>query len=386
MRRLLTAGIALALLVVLSPTAAAAPRLVCGATITKSTKLKADLTCPTGTALQVVPDGAAVVLDLGGHKVRGSGSGTGIVISGSSDPDAPVIVRHGSVKGFATGIAVSYAPGSRVKDVSVTGPGRTEAGSIGVRVRTSPDWLLDDVTVKGFATGVLLDAAHDGLLRDSTLSGNGTGAYLSPSVFRLTVQDSRILSNDQGLELSQSSMTLLHSEVARNGTGISLFQSGATVRDSTIKDNDTGVWGNSYGSGFTLADSTVRGNGVGVQLVRFGLRGPDNAIEGSTIKDNDGPGLVVDLVDGERTPALRIEHNRFLDNGDTPSDVGVPDVADQGAAVRVAENGGSVVVADNQARRNGGIGIDVVGATDGGDNTARGNDGSVQCRGVVCRR
>jgi hypothetical protein len=382
-RRIVLLGLAVVLLGLMAPTAQAAPRLACGAVVTTSTKLKADLVCPTGTALRIEPDGAPVVLDLGGHEVRGTDVGIAASAGGTS---GAVTVRNGAVTGFSTGISVAYAPGTRIEDVELVGPGRAAAGSVGVAVKASPAYVLDDATVKGFRTGLQVQAGDGGRISGSTLSRNGTAVSLTPSVYSLTVSRSRIRDNDQGFALSQSAMTVVRSQVSRNGVGISLFQSSATIRRTTIADNGTGIDGYSFESRINLSDSTVRSNGTGVRLLDYGLRGTANVIEGNTIKDNDGAGLVLDLTRSLGAPALTIADNRFLDNGDDPVDAGVAGVSDQGLAVRVAEGAGSVVVTDNQARRNAGIGIDAVGVTDGGGNTARGNGGSTQCVGVVCAR
>ncbi|GAA3555107.1 hypothetical protein GCM10022197_07830 [Microlunatus spumicola] len=229
-------------------------------------------------------------------------------------------------------------------------------------------------------------SADGGQLSRSTLSANGTAVSLTPTVHTFTAERSRIRDNDRGFALSQSAMTLLDSQVTRNGIGIRLFQSGATVRSSTIAGNDTGIDGSADASNIDLSGSVVRANGVGVRLLGFGLRGAANAIESNTFKGNGGPGLVVDLEHSNAGAALRIAENTFVDNGAAPVEVGLPGVSDQGAAIRVAADDASVVVSDNQARGNAGIGIDVVGATDGGGNTARDNDGSSQCVGVVCGR
>lgn len=385
MGRVVSTAIVVALLMLMSPAAQAAPRLQCGALVTKSTKLTADLTCPTGVALQVETDGAAIVLDLGGHQVKSSGAEVGIRAA-QRDGSGTVTVRNGSVKGFATGISLTRAPGTSVKHVTVSGPGSTTPATVGVTVSASPGYALDHVTIKGFRRGLQVQAGDGGRVRDSTLSGNGIAVALTPTVLSLTVVRSRISDNEQGFGLSQSAMTLVDSKVTRNGVGISLFQSRATIRDSRIADNGTGIYGESNDSGLQLSGSTVRDNGTGVRLVGFGLRGADNVIERNTIADNGGPGLVVDLAQNRGAPALRIAGNRFLDNGAAPVDAGIPDVSDQGAAIRVPVDAASVVVADNDARRNAGIGIDAVGASDGGGNTARSNDGALQCRGVVCGR
>ena len=384
MRRIVVLGVAVALLSLSGPAAQAAPRLACGAVITQSTRLQHDLVCPTGPALQIEPDGAPVVLDLGGHTVRGTG--TGIVV-GPTGASTPVTVRNGAVTGFSAAVSLTYAPGTRLQDVKLVGPGRTATGSAGVAPKASPGYVLDHVDVSGFTNGLLVVAADGGRVSGSTFSGNGTAVALTPSVYSLDVVRSRVRDNDQGFALSQSTMTLVDSEVSRNGVGLSLFQSGVTVRRTTIAHNRTGIVGSSSQSRIDLTASTVRSNGAGVLLVGYGLRGTNNLIEGNSFRGNGGPGLVVDL--DERNPAtasLKISDNRFRNNGATPVDVGVAGVSDQGLAVRAGMNSVSVVVADNQARRNAGIGIDAVGVVDGGGNTARGNGGATQCVGVVCSR
>lgn len=386
MRRIVLVGIIIALLQLMSPTAQAAPRLQCGDVVTKSTKLRADLTCASGPALRVVSDGRAIVLDLHGHTLSGS-TGTGVWVDGPGASTGRVTVRHGRVTGFPTGIELSRSPGARVEDLTVTGPGKDSDQTVGVMVEETPEYLLDDVTITGFHLGLEVQVGDGGRVRSSTLSGNGTGVLLVPTVRTLTVRKSRITDNDWGFRLSQSAMTVLDSRVSHNQTGIQLFQSGATVRGTTISDNGTGVFGYSNDSNIALSDSTVRSNGVGVQLVGFGVRGTTNVIEDNTIKDNDGPGLVLDLVHSTREPAaLEVTHNRFEGNGEVPTDVGVDGVADQGAAIRVAEDGGEVTVTKNRARRNAGTGIDAVAVVDGGGNTARDNDGPAQCIGVECGR
>ncbi|GAA3555116.1 hypothetical protein GCM10022197_07840 [Microlunatus spumicola] len=147
MRRIVLLGLAVVLLGFMAPAAQAAPRLACGATITTSTKLKADLVCPSGTALQVKPDGAPVVLDLGGHQIKGSG--VGVAISGLGNAGLAT-VRNGVLTGFARGVLMSDSPGSRLKDLKLVGPGSDQADSVGVEVFTSPTFVLDGVTIKGY--------------------------------------------------------------------------------------------------------------------------------------------------------------------------------------------------------------------------------------------
>ena len=56
-------------------TAAAAPGVTCGSTVTTDVTLTADLHCPSGDGIIL---GSNVTLDLGGHSLVGGGSGVGV--------------------------------------------------------------------------------------------------------------------------------------------------------------------------------------------------------------------------------------------------------------------------------------------------------------------
>ena len=94
----LAAGAAV-VLVPAAPAAAAPAPVTCGAVLTASTTLHADLIC-TGDALVIGADG--ITLNLGGHTVRGSGTGTGIGISTRTN----ITVKNGTVSGFRSGAEV----------------------------------------------------------------------------------------------------------------------------------------------------------------------------------------------------------------------------------------------------------------------------------------
>src|SRR5512138_2496115 len=73
---------ALALATVPATGAFADPPPACGTTLTASVRLSADLECRGGTALYVGADG--ITIDLGGHYLKGDGTGTGIAGAGST--------------------------------------------------------------------------------------------------------------------------------------------------------------------------------------------------------------------------------------------------------------------------------------------------------------
>ena len=104
---------AMALLAV--PATAGAHELACGATITSSTKFRADLIDCPGDGLVVGADN--ITLDLARHTLDGSGTGVGIKLTGRRG----VRITGGTVKEFGIGIGLDGARGNRVSGVALRG-------------------------------------------------------------------------------------------------------------------------------------------------------------------------------------------------------------------------------------------------------------------------
>ena len=104
-RRVLSGASSLALVCgVLSSAPAGAAPAACGQFISSSTTLDADVgPCP---GFGLIINGSNVTLDLGGHRVFGTGHGTGIqVVSGTG-----IRVQNGVVSGFGAGIGFDFGP------------------------------------------------------------------------------------------------------------------------------------------------------------------------------------------------------------------------------------------------------------------------------------
>src|SRR5690242_3715327 len=79
--------------------AAASDPPACGRHVTHDVRLRADLAC-AGDGLIIDADG--VTVDLAGHRLTGSGSGSGITVAAHSQ----VGVRRGTIAGFGDGVAL----------------------------------------------------------------------------------------------------------------------------------------------------------------------------------------------------------------------------------------------------------------------------------------
>ena len=97
-------------------TAAEAPALTCGATLTTSTTLSADLVNCPGTALIIGADG--ITIDLAGHTISGTNAAGGEGIA--SDGHAHVRIVNGRITDFRfNGVGIRGGSGNLVRGVTV---------------------------------------------------------------------------------------------------------------------------------------------------------------------------------------------------------------------------------------------------------------------------
>lgn len=209
------------------PPASAAPRATvvpCGAVLTTSVRLAADITCPDGRGITLAADG--IELNLNGHRLIGPGTGTYGPIG--IDIDArDVVVRNGRISAWST--AVSAGP-------EIDSP-------VERRVRSA---TLRSVRLDGNRTGA--DARVDG---------------------RLVVQSSRLDGNLRGgSAYVDGALTVANSTVERNGTGLHGFANDDgefVVRDSVVRCNGVGL-SCSQDADITVRGTTVQRNGTGLDV------------------------------------------------------------------------------------------------------------------------
>lgn len=334
------------------------PAPACGAVLTADTRLTADLTCPGGVGLTLA---AGVELDLGGHALRSSGGGTGVLVPAAGD----VTIRRGTVAGWGVGIA---SPGDaweeehegtvRVERVRVEGNGSGIAGSSRIGGPT-----------KTYA------------VQRSTFVGNG--AAFSALVGRVLFARSTFEDNGSVVSVDSGYGLLEDSRVSGSDTVMSCVESGCDIRRSTVEDNGTVVSG-AFLTWVEIVDSTVRRNGT---VVTNGGGYGSTVVERSRLLDN---AVGVDAGDG----SVRLVGNTF-----TRNDVAFTAQAawDESVVTRVVtgnrfrDGGDGVLVQDapvqlgsNEARGNSRWGIYAPQAVDLGGNTARRNGNEPQCVGVVC--
>jgi len=349
--------------------------VACGSTLTVDTRLRADLYCPSGDGLTLGPN---VHLNLGGHKLVGSGSsGTGIAsIYGS------VSIRNGEVKNWATGILISIdssdpipSPGTSVTDVVLrSAPSLVRFGSTLVLTRVRA-----------------IDSPVSGQVRGDLRIVRSTFIRSAISLFEAsaTITRSRLVATT--LNAFEAGITINRSRLdGRRTTRLGdAHESLITIKDSTVKKYRYPIGG--YFSGADLINSTFTDMRQGVlSNISSGLGSEGTAtIRGNTFTRSGvalDPHLPMDL-----------ENNTFRNNeagvvftGSVPpnTEIWAPGKAVNNTFIRNSGTGlrsdiPGLIVHGNIAKRNGGYGIYAPDAVDLGGDIARGNRLG-QCVGVVC--
>jgi hypothetical protein len=312
----------------------------CGATITSSTKLRADLSNCPGDGLVVGADN--ITLDLGRRTIDGSGAAgsQGIRLAGRRG----VKIIGGTVQEFATGIGFDASGGNRVSGVSV----RASVGR-GIDVLAGSDGnVFERVSASGNRTGLALTESQRNVVRRSAFVDNAVTGVLLFGASRNAVEGNRIAGNvGNGLaavEASNDNRVLLNS-VRGSETGL--------IVDTSDRN--------------LLSLNRVTGGGDGVLVAGSGNTVAGNIVDRSVggCETCSGWGIGVTAGTGNVVKANAVSRS----------------VAD---GINVAAAGTWVGL--NVALKNGALGISAVqGVVDGGRNVASGNANAAQCAGVVCK-
>ncbi len=219
--------LATALLAASAPTATAAPpRAVvvpCGAVLTTSARLAADVVCPGGQGLTLAADG--IELNLNGHDLTGPGAASTLTTGVLVEADG-VVVRNGRVSGWASGVRAGVDRDLRLA---------LQTSSATVR----------GVRLEGNGTGAHAIDGGSLSVRGSRLAGNGLGGYAYHRG-RLLVEGSTAEGNDTGLFAygdDRDGLVVRGSTVRGNrSSGVACGQSGDVVLErTTVQRNPVGL-------------------------------------------------------------------------------------------------------------------------------------------------
>ncbi|MFC6756114.1 right-handed parallel beta-helix repeat-containing protein [Halomicroarcula sp. GCM10025894] len=222
-------------------------------------------------------------------------------------------------------------------DVTIDGNGNTIQGA------------QAETDVGGESTGISVPSesrAENITVRNVEVRGWEWGISTLPTFdagVELTVEDSVVANNDQGLRFTESDeASLSNLTIEENGDGMSALEGATELRDSVVRNNGQNGVSAGQANDMTLTNVRVTGNGgTGVIVSNEGQTG---RLQDVVVTDNGGAGVAVGSDTSAQIVDSRIEGNA----------VGVNTTPETGPAVDVS-------IQDSAIQANSGVEIDVQG-------------------------
>jgi parallel beta-helix repeat protein len=359
---------------------AAAASPTCGQTITRNTRLTADLRGCLGNGIVIGADD--ITLDLNGHTISGDNS----PCAETCDFGVDNTVGHhadrvigGTIRDFGVGILSDGGTGHMLiahNHVSAnTGAGIALFGSDGHTVVRN----VVSGPSNGFA--ILLNAAGNSTIAHNAINhGNDEGISLFGGSSNNVVRHNVVRHSMGGsIDIIGARNRIEHNRIADNGDGIILSDDAS--HDNTIQHNvvtGTGFFGAADTGGFgTILDGA-----------------DDNTVNDNTVIGGRGSAILVLQLDSA-TPAEHnvISHNLansklnsaiFIGNGSSETAVN-HDIAYGSGHEGIEVTAPATTLTANTAFANHDLGIQAVaGVIDGGGNRAFANGDPTQCLNINC--
>ena len=329
----------------------------CGSVLQVTTRLTADLTCPTGNGLTLAN---GVTLNLGGHTLTGNRDGVGL----TTPESGTVTIENGSIAGWKSGIAnaIGYAPAAAtitLKKVAFLN------NAVGTYISLNPTTV--QVTKSRFLgndTGLLAFKGPTVRIDTSQFSKNSGAVMLSEA--KATITTTVFTKNGDAISGNEYTLTGTKLAFLANTNAVTNFEGAATISDSVFRNNTRAFRADSIGGTINeLFRNRFLRNTTAVAV-------SDNIhLQGNIFRANQ-LGFRSDTRQQEQagfpTKTARLEDNTFTRNGDA---VIIDGVAYLKSTVAV---------------NNTGYGIYAPRAIDLGGNVAYGNGTEPQCTGVICTR
>ncbi len=222
---------------------AKAAHVDCGQVITQSTTLDADVgPCP---GEGIVIDADNITLDLGGHSILGTGTSSGIVVTGHH----LVRIANGTVAGFADGVRMSLGSNNAIEHLVVR-----DNVSTGIALAANRGNLIrSNLITNNGASGIGTAASSENLIESNIVRGNGgAGVGVGGRSLNFLASGNRLRENwisDNagdgvllGLRLVTNTEIVANviSDNGRNGILVSVFSFDQCC--DLIQDNV--IWGN----------------------------------------------------------------------------------------------------------------------------------------------
>jgi hypothetical protein len=156
----------------------------------------------------------------------------------------------------------------KIRGLSINGAG---TGVNGIRIVAANAVVIEDVMIDGFTThgiSVQTTAGTPRIVVDSASirsnAGNGINTFIVGGTVSLSVSNSRINNNGNGLNFSgNTAATIFNSTIVGHSIGLNAANASAAVKGSEISHNTTGIAAGG-GASIRLMGTMVTANGTGL--------------------------------------------------------------------------------------------------------------------------
>ncbi len=230
---------------------------LCGTTVIDHVRLSQDLVC-SGDGLIIGASG--IRIDLNGFTIQGSGTGTGVAVTGHSE----VTIAGGAIRQFAAGIRVIDSTDVVIKQIEFT----ANAEGVDFQAGSIHNTVKDSAFRQSSLRAIMLRMnSKDNDIKANTFSGNRVGILVFGGV------DTSIKNNF----ISGSNLA---------GIRINVFATGNIVKDNILTGNAAGVefliTGTGSATGNELKANSIAANACGIKGPTAGNDIHDNSFDGNT--------------------------------------------------------------------------------------------------------
>jgi hypothetical protein len=227
--------------------------LECGDHVSTSVVLTADIPNCSGFGLFV--DANGVTINLNGHTITGTGTASGILVTGRSG----VTIENGTISHFQTGVELDYGSnGSRVQALHLS-----IGANYGVGVFSSNSVVVTGNYVSSYqAYGVYFAGGTNDQAVGNWVEGNGTGVRVKS--FGALVSQNRALDNNAGIVVDFGASAQVTANIANGNAldGIHSDSNAVTLTGNRAsfngQDGIGGAFGVKDGGGNVVQDNAFQ--------------------------------------------------------------------------------------------------------------------------------
>jgi parallel beta-helix repeat protein len=345
------------------------PGLIGCVATTSNVILRNPLSC---AASGIELDGAAVDVNLNGHRIEGPGAGGAFGVRGDV-ASGPARIHDGVISDFAIGADLDDVVNSSARNLLIN-----RASTTGIRARGSNTSSVTRNTVaRANGQGILIENVSSvtaSLNKVVASAGDGIDVFGTSSNTKVT--RNTVIGVDEGIDIEDATTTTVtKNRTIGNRLGIALTNTTANVIGKRKAGNtSTGSWEHGILLEFSSNSNTLRENRLtGNDINGIRVVGSDtNTLTANRVISNSGDGVFLDALANSNT----ITSNQVNSNGVN--------------GILASAGANPLTVSKNTANDNGfrsepqpgdgfGLGIWVPATVDGGRNRAKLNDETDQC-------